>query len=93
MTDYYQPYPSVLARLSHRESRRPPGSPGGVVAYGAGQGSEAHTEPGHPPKTPTMNAMDAIRERFGDDAVRYGSASRQERSVPDEFRRLAEKEL
>ena len=38
-------------------------------------------------------AVDAIRKRFGGKAVDYGSASRVERSVPDEFRRLAEKEL
>jgi DNA polymerase-4 len=38
-------------------------------------------------------AIDAIRKRFGGDAVAYGSASRDGRSVPDEFRRLAEKEL
>ncbi|MGD9902601.1 MAG: DNA polymerase IV [Vicinamibacterales bacterium] len=38
-------------------------------------------------------AVDAIRKRFGDDAVAYGSASGPRRSVPDEFRRLAEKEL
>ena len=38
-------------------------------------------------------AIDAIRERFGDQAVDYGSALRVVRSVPDEFRRLAEKEL
>jgi DNA polymerase-4 len=38
-------------------------------------------------------AVDAIRKRFGADAVDYASASRSERSVPDEFRRLAEKEL
>jgi DNA polymerase-4 len=38
-------------------------------------------------------AIDAIRERFGREAVDYGSASRDVRSVPDEFRRLAEREL
>lgn len=38
-------------------------------------------------------AVDAIRKRFGGTAVDYGSASRVARSVPDEFRRLAEKEL
>ena len=38
-------------------------------------------------------AVDAIRKRFGRQAVEYGSASREERSVPDEFRRLAEREL
>ena len=38
-------------------------------------------------------AIDAIRKRFGDAAVDYGSATRDGRSVPDEFRRLAEKEL
>jgi DNA polymerase-4 len=38
-------------------------------------------------------AIDAIRKRFGGDAVDYGSASRAERSVPDEFRRLADREL
>ena len=38
-------------------------------------------------------AVDAIRKRFGEKAVDYGSASRDARSVPDEFRRLAEREL
>jgi DNA polymerase-4 len=38
-------------------------------------------------------AIDAIRKRFGREAVDYGSASRVGRSVPDEFRRLAEREL
>jgi DNA polymerase-4 len=38
-------------------------------------------------------AVDAIRKRFGVDAVDYGSASPDRRSVPDEFRRLAEREL
>jgi len=39
-------------------------------------------------------AIDAIRERFGWEAVGYGSlALGVARSVPDEFRKLAEKEL
>ncbi len=38
-------------------------------------------------------AIDAIRTRFGEQAVDYGSALHSVRSVPDEFRRLAEKEL
>jgi DNA polymerase-4 len=38
-------------------------------------------------------AIDAIRKRFGAQAVDYASASRGGRSVPDEFRRLAEREL
>jgi DNA polymerase-4 len=38
-------------------------------------------------------AVDAIRRRFGESAVDYGSASPVARSVPDEFRRLAEREL
>ncbi len=38
-------------------------------------------------------AVDAIRKRFGAQAVDYGAASRVDRSVPDEFRRLAEKDL
>src|SRR5215510_9479485 len=38
-------------------------------------------------------AIDAIRKRFGGNAVDYGSGSRGVRSVPDEFRRLAEREL
>jgi DNA polymerase-4 len=39
-------------------------------------------------------AIDAIRERFGWEAVGYGSlALGVSRSVPDEFRQLAEKEL
>lgn len=39
-------------------------------------------------------AVDAVRERFGREAVGYGSVALGEsRSVPDEFRELAEKEL
>ncbi len=38
-------------------------------------------------------AVDAIRKRFGTDAVDYALASRAGRSVPDEFRRIAEREL
>jgi DNA polymerase-4 len=38
-------------------------------------------------------AVDAIRRRFGEHAVDYGSGSRVQRPVPDEFRRLAEKDL
>ncbi len=39
-------------------------------------------------------AVDAIRKRFGAGAIDYASAATSvERSVPDEFRRLAEKEL
>ena len=38
-------------------------------------------------------AIDAIRKRFGGKAVDYGSAGRVGLFVPDEFRRLAEREL
>jgi DNA polymerase-4 len=38
-------------------------------------------------------AMDKIRDRFGWQAVEYGSALGLSRSVPDEFRELAEKDL
>jgi DNA polymerase IV len=38
-------------------------------------------------------AIDAIRKRFGGHAVDYGSALGSVGSVPDEFRRLAEREL
>jgi len=38
-------------------------------------------------------AMDKIRDRFGWQAVEYGSALGFSRSVPDEFRELAEKDL
>src|SRR2546430_2923716 len=38
-------------------------------------------------------AIDAIRKRFGAQTVDYGSGSPAFRSVPDEFRRLAEREL
>jgi DNA polymerase-4 len=42
----------------------------------------------------TDQAVDAIRKRFGAGAIDYASASTIAlRSVPDEFRRLAEKEL
>ena len=38
-------------------------------------------------------AIDTIRRRFGSQAVDYGSTARVGSVVPDEFRRLAEKEL
>ncbi len=38
-------------------------------------------------------AVDKIRDRFGWEAVEYGSAFGLSRSVPDEFRELAEKDL
>jgi DNA polymerase-4 len=38
-------------------------------------------------------AVDKIRDRFGWEAVRYGSARGLSLSVPDEFRELAEKDL
>jgi DNA polymerase-4 len=37
--------------------------------------------------------VDAIRKRFGEHAIDYGCASKVGRSVPDEFRRLAERDL
>jgi DNA polymerase-4 len=39
------------------------------------------------------HAVDMIRDRFGWDAVGYGSVLGPSRSVPDEFRELAEKDL
>jgi DNA polymerase-4 len=38
-------------------------------------------------------AVDKIRDRFGWEAVEYGAALELSRSVPDEFRELAEKDL
>ena len=38
-------------------------------------------------------AVDKIRDRFGWEAVEYGSVMGLSRSVPDEFRELAEKDL
>jgi DNA polymerase-4 len=37
--------------------------------------------------------MDAIRDRFGWEAVNYASAAGGSRDVPDAFRSLAEKDL
>jgi DNA polymerase-4 len=39
------------------------------------------------------HAVDRIRDRFGWEAVGYGAALGLARSVPDEFRELAEKDL
>ena len=38
-------------------------------------------------------AVDTIRDRFGWEAVGYGSVALGSRLVPDEFRKLAEKDL
>ena len=38
-------------------------------------------------------AIDKIRDRFGWEAVEYGAALGLSRSVPDEFRELAERDL
>jgi DNA polymerase-4 len=38
-------------------------------------------------------AVDKIRDRFGWEAVEYGSALGLSRSVPDEFRELAQKDI
>jgi DNA polymerase IV len=38
-------------------------------------------------------AIDTIRDRFGWEAVGYGSVALGSRLVPDEFRELAEKDL
>ncbi|WP_375780256.1 hypothetical protein ACE103_16310 [Bradyrhizobium sp. ma5] len=39
-------------------------------------------------------AIDKVRDRFGWDAIGYGSAALEVfRSVPDDFRKLAEKDL
>ena len=38
-------------------------------------------------------AVDKTRDSFGWDAIGYGSVAQVSRSVPDEFRELAEKEL
>ncbi len=38
-------------------------------------------------------AMDKIRDRFGSEAIAYAAANGAGRSVPDDFRSLAEKEL
>jgi DNA polymerase-4 len=39
------------------------------------------------------HAVDRIRDRFGWDAIGYGSALGISPSVPDEFRKLAENDL
>jgi DNA polymerase IV len=57
-----------------------------------GEGRRPGTKPGLA-RSRADRAVDAIRKRFGAQAVDYGSASRVGRSVPDEFRRLAEREL
>jgi DNA polymerase IV len=44
-------------------------------------------------RTRADRAVDEIRKRFGGQAVDYGSALQNVRTVPDAFRRLAEREL
>jgi DNA polymerase IV len=58
----------------------------------AGEGCRPGTKQGLA-RSRADQAIDAIRKRFGGEAVDYGSAVRGGRSVPDEFRRLAEREL
>lgn len=58
----------------------------------AGEGSRPGTPKGAA-RARADRAIDAIRKRFGGNPVDYGSAIEVARSVPDEFRRLAEKEL
>ena len=58
----------------------------------AGEGCRPGTKQGLA-RSRADRAVDAIRKRFGAKAVDYGSASRVGRSVPDEFRRMAEREL
>jgi DNA polymerase-4 len=58
----------------------------------AGEGRRPGTKKGLA-RSRADRAVDAIRKRFGGAAVDYGSAVRGGRSVPDEFRRLAEREL
>jgi hypothetical protein len=48
----------------------------------------------HAAPAPADHAVDRIRGRFGWDAIGYGSvAPGISHSVPDEFRKLAEKDL
>jgi DNA polymerase-4 len=42
---------------------------------------------------PAAQCIEAVRQRFGGDAVEYGAALGLARSVPDEFRELAEKKI
>jgi DNA polymerase-4 len=58
----------------------------------AGEGRRPGTKQGLA-RARADQAIDVIRKRFGGQAVDYGSGSRAVRSVPDEFRRLAEREL
>jgi DNA polymerase-4 len=58
----------------------------------AGEGRRPGTKKGLA-RSRADGAIDAIRKRFGAHAVDYASASRDGRSVPDEFRRLAERDL
>jgi DNA polymerase-4 len=59
---------------------------------GADEGRRPGTKKGAA-RSRADQAIDVIRRRFGGKVVDYGSALSSVRSVPDEFRRLAEKEL
>jgi DNA polymerase-4 len=58
----------------------------------AGEGRRAGTKEGLA-RWRADRVVDAIRKRFGERAIDYACASSVGRSVPDEFRRLAEKDL